>query len=273
MWCLRLAVNEFDRERVIGDLYELGTCGIEEHADHLVAYFTDETVAAAQKRVGGEPCLAPEPEHPEDRQQGALEPILIGRRFVVVPPNQAEAQKAATPERIVLGLDAAAAFGSGRHETTQMCMEALESLVAPDMTILDIGCGSGVLARAAQELGARRVIGVDIDELSTEIARRHFFGPLVVGSADCFASNCADLVIANITGPADDRIAGELKRVLRPYGQALISGFTVDNPPQRYREPRVLQRGDWLAWICLQTEIGDGSDTGTLGVHPSRWWL
>jgi len=113
------------------------------------------------------------------------------------------------------------AFGTGVHETTQLCIEALEDYLTPGMSVLDVGTGSGILAEAARLLGARSVYACDIDPLAVQIAGNGF-----VGSVDAVASACADLVVANISPQAIVDLAPDMLRVLRrPGGLLLASGF------------------------------------------------
>jgi ribosomal protein L11 methyltransferase len=92
--------------------------------------------------------------------QAQFEPMLIGQRIWVVPSWHS----APDPSAIVLELDPGLAFGTGSHPTTRLCMEWLEQHPPSNQTVLDYGCGSGILAITAKKLGAARVVGVDIDE-------------------------------------------------------------------------------------------------------------
>jgi len=190
------------------------------------------------------------------------EPILVGRRFVVVPAG-----------RIVLPIDAAMAFGSGRHETTQLCLEALERYLVPGQTVFDVGCGSGILALAAEKLGASRVVATDMDEAAVTVAKRHFSGLLFVGSADCLPSGEADLVICNITSKVNDRLAWDLKRLAKPGGLVLISGFMTENPPQKFAAQEILQLGGWECWLCEPSGIQAAPDQKDANQHDPQWWL
>jgi ribosomal protein L11 methyltransferase len=90
------------------------------------------------------------------------------------------------------------------------------------MTVLDVGTGSGILSRAAELLGVKRVIACDIDPVAVELARQ----PLsFVGTADAVRSESIDLVVANISPEAVIALAPELMRTLRAGGKAIVSGF------------------------------------------------
>ncbi|MBO4452969.1 MAG: 50S ribosomal protein L11 methyltransferase, partial [Clostridia bacterium] len=102
----------------------------------------------------------------EDNWKQYFHPLPIGERFLVVPSWE----KADDPTRIVLEIDPASSFGTGRHETTSLCLEALEKLCIPGMNVLDMGCGSGILGIGAALLGAAHADAVDIDMTAARIA-------------------------------------------------------------------------------------------------------
>jgi len=98
----------------------------------------------------------------------------------------------------------------------------MEDLLRPGMSVLDVGTGQGILARAARLLGAGRVVACDIDPIAVGIAGEGF-----VGSVDAVASESADLVLANISPEAIAALAGDLLRVRCPGGVLLASGFEL----------------------------------------------
>ena len=93
-------------------------------------------------------------------------PLPIGSRLLVLPSWEARPET----DRIVLKLDPGMAFGTGAHHTTRMCLEFLEKTVKPGDTMLDLGCGSGILSIAARLLGAAKATAVDIDPIAESIA-------------------------------------------------------------------------------------------------------
>ena len=105
---------------------------------------------------------------------------------------------------MVIELDPGMAFGTGTHETTRMCVEALEENVKEDTTVFDIGTGSGILAIAAAKLGAKKVIGVDLDPVAVDSAKENVsFNDLnnieiLYGNLMDVVTGKADLVVANI---------------------------------------------------------------------------
>ena len=159
--------------------------------------------------------------------QSQFEPIHIGQRIWVVPSWH----QAPEPDAIVLELDPGLAFGTGSHPTTRLCMEWMEANLSDRLSLLDYGCGSGILAMLGEKLGAYPVDGVDIDPQAIVSARDNsqrnhceiaYFLPedFAVARKDTRYS----LVVANIlSGPL--KVMGPMLcgRVARG-GQLLLSG-------------------------------------------------
>ena len=176
--------------------------------------------------------------HEEDWAQAwkAHFPVIrIGRRLVIKPTWRRHRRE---PDDIVLALDPGMAFGTGLHPTTRLCLAALESIAdagtLEGRRVLDVGCGSGILAIAAAKLGASSVVGVDTDPIAIEsteanaarngltkgiIARR---GSLPTGDA------AFDVVLANLIAGLLVTLAPQLRDELRPGGILLASGIFVD---------------------------------------------
>ena len=205
-------------------------------------------------------------------EQENWHPILIGERFFVAPPWVTEAGPAS---RIRLEINADSAFGTGRHETTQLCIEALEQMLRPEQVVVDVGCGSGILSAAAGSLGARKIFSCDIHADSIVTAKQHVSTPVFVGSADAIATASADLVLANISAAVLDRLAGDLKRITKPGGCLILSGFIHERTPEFCLPERVIERDDWLCWICKLEDISPPhEDDAPEGLsHKAEWWL
>ena len=156
----------------------------------------------------------------------------IGARTVIKPTWEEYEAKA---EEIVVELDPGAAFGTGQHATTSLCIRALENLVRPGMTVFDVGTGSGVLAIVAAKLGAKRVEAVDFDPVAVRVARenvRQNGAEDVVRTerSDLLKSVAgeADLIIANIIADIIVRLFGEVEGSLAAGGTMLLSGIIED---------------------------------------------
>lgn len=206
-------------------------------------------------------------------------PILIGRRLVIVPAWM----ESPDPGRVAIKIDPGMAFGTGTHPTTQLCLELMElffddgrwtmdheqsSIVHRPLSVIDVGCGSGILSIAAIKLGVSAALGVDIDagsvQNSRENANANGVGDeliLGVGSVDeiragQFEFSKAPLVVANILAPVIIRLFdGGLADLMEQNGSIILSGI-LDEQAQRVIEAAQAQglqmndrrqMGDWVA--------------------------
>ena len=158
----------------------------------------------------------------KSREQFA--PIQISAHLWILPTWRA----APEPEAINLVLDPGLAFGTGAHPTTRLCLQWLERSIAGGETVLDYGCGSGILTIAALKLGARHAVGVDIDPDAVRTARANARRNDVAGE---FLEACApltftaDIVIANILANPLKVLAPMLASRCRHGGQIALSGI------------------------------------------------
>jgi ribosomal protein L11 methyltransferase len=123
-------------------------------------------------------------------------------------------------------------FGTGHHATTRLCLAALQEVEVAGGVVLDVGTGSGVLAIAADRLGAARTIGIDVDADAVQAARENL--PLnpeaaqvvfEVADLESAALPVADVVTANLTGAMLERSAGRLLGATRSGGILILSGL------------------------------------------------
>jgi ribosomal protein L11 methyltransferase len=186
--------------------------------------------------------------------------VHVGERTVVKPPWE---QYEAKPGEIVLEIDPGAAFGSGLHESTVLCVEQLERRVKPGMTAIDFGTGSGILAICAAKLGASRVTAIEADHESSEIARENVCRNgvdsiirVLFADSPSAAGYQAGLVTANVVPPTLIAKAGELFAALEPGGCLIASGMTVkqvDEVEQAFVETgfEILDRPARNRWVAL----------------------
>ncbi len=198
--------------------------------------------------------------------QKALPPITAGRIRV----RGSHVTEAPPPGSIDLLIDANAAFGTGRHETTRGCLLALQDIARQRSVanILDMGCGSGVLAMAAARLWPCRVLGVDNDAPSVRVAGENVKANGVAdvvhlllgdgfGSAVVKRRGPYDLILANILAEPLCAMARDLRRQLAPGGTAVLSGLLISQERQvlaRYRAAgfTLLRRyhlGEWSTLV------------------------
>jgi ribosomal protein L11 methyltransferase len=163
-------------------------------------------------------------------------PVLrVGRRLVVRPTWRRHRRG---PDDVVLALDPGMAFGTGLHPTTRLCLAAIEALAdrggLAGARVLDVGCGSGILAIAALRLGARTALGVDTDPIAIEStaanARRNRLVRRLRARAGSLPTGEPghDVVLANLIAGLLVTLAGPLRDELRPGGTLLASGIFVD---------------------------------------------
>ena len=189
-------------------------------------------------------------------------PLHFGERTWIVPWNQPLPPDADAADAAVVRLDPGLAFGSGTHPTTALCLQWLDAIAAhgglSGATVLDFGCGSGILALAALKLGAARVVGVDNDPqallATADNAERN-------GVADRLTAFLPDqeivatypVVVANILASALDALADVLAARVAPGGRIALSGILAgqeDALLARYGrwfdDLQVAREGDWL---------------------------
>lgn len=160
-------------------------------------------------------------------------PMRIGRHWVVRPSWESVELEAGDHE---LMLDPGQAFGTGDHPTTRMCLQLLEVVPLEGRTVLDVGCGSGILSIAAAKRGARSVLGVDIEPGAVEVARRNSETNGVVASfreqdalADASEAERWDVILSNIISATLIRIAPSVASRLADDGLWIVSGIIQAN--------------------------------------------
>ncbi|WCO68313.1 50S ribosomal protein L11 methyltransferase [Iamia majanohamensis] len=168
--------------------------------------------------------------------------VTVGPRLVVRPPWVPLGP--VVPGAVVVEVDPGAAFGHGAHPTTRLCLAAVEAMLAarPGVTVLDVGCGSGVLAVAAAALGAERVVAVDVDPVAIDVTRENAARNDVEAVVDArlvdaedaddplgAAPGRADLVVANIGAGALRALAPHLRSRVGADGRLVLSGLL--DPP------------------------------------------
>jgi len=166
--------------------------------------------------------------------QSQFDPIHIGSNIWVVPSWH----QAPDPQALVLELDPGLAFGTGSHPTTRLCMEWLEAHPPQGQSVLDYGCGSGILAIVAAKLGAASVAGVDIDPQAVEAARYNSerngctIDTFLPDQWAAAGERHFDLVVANILSGPLQLLAPLLCRQLAPGGRLLLSGVLAEQAEQ-----------------------------------------
>ena len=162
------------------------------------------------------------------RSQATLTKVHAGR-FIVAPPWD---MPTGDGDEIVIVIEPSMGFGTGHHATTRMCLRLLSPMDVSDLTVVDLGTGSGVLTMAAALSGARRVIGIDIDtdaiQSAETSARLNTLPDTIEFQVSDFRSAPpapADLVLANLTGGMLTSTGPQIAALVKPGGQMILSGF------------------------------------------------
>ncbi|HRN50266.1 MAG TPA: 50S ribosomal protein L11 methyltransferase [Anaerolineales bacterium] len=260
-----IQANDEDEGRVVGDLRVLGYIPNDEQLEERRAQIEQALRYLALIQP------LPEPHYEPVQEQNWMEawkqhykPFTIGERLRIMPAWLVD--DAAADGRAMVRIEPGMAFGTGVHPTTQLCLLLVEQYVQPGNTVMDIGCGSAILAIAAKKLGAGQAVGVDIDPQSMDNARQNAALNNVdieigLGSVDellagQYSLQQADVVLANILAPVLVRLlAAGMGRLVAPGGTLILSGILNDQEPQLRAALQAAgfaivaeqRSGDWLA--------------------------
>lgn len=196
----------------------------------------------------------------------------VGKRLAVCPSWGKYDNK---ENRTVIKLDPGAAFGTGAHATTYLCLQLLEEYVTPQKTLLDIGTGSGILTIAAALLGAKESMGIDIDELSVKTARenaeRNGVSKVVsfeMGDLAESVSGRYDIVCANIVADVIIRLFESAAEYMKDNGVLMVSGIIdiraseVERAAAQhgFKIVKSLERDEWHAYVLMTSGVAKIKD-------------
>jgi ribosomal protein L11 methyltransferase len=160
-------------------------------------------------------------------------PFAISKRMVVKPIwEDINAWPDFRNAEIIIDIDPGMAFGSGTHETTSLCMKAIEKYTKPEDSFVDIGCGSGILGIAAAKLGAGKGILIDIDASACKIARENVMSNRVEDQLEVIQGDLlenisakVDFAVANIFAEIIISVTGDVHKILKNQGIFIASGI------------------------------------------------
>lgn len=199
----------------------------------------------------------------ENNWKKYFKPMPVGERLLIQPIWK---DKVESGDRVVLNLEPGLAFGSGTHETTRLCLEAIEKHITPGCKMLDIGCGSGILSIASLLLGADEATGVDIDKLAVktamENANRNGFDEsrytLYHGNLTDKVHGKFDVIAANIVADAIIMLSKGVDEFMNEDSVYIVSGIidmreaevvaALDN--YGFRITARHEEGGWLCFEC-----------------------
>lgn len=190
-------------------------------------------------------------------------PIEIGEKLLVRPVWREDYDPKG---RTILHLEPGIAFGTGTHETTRLCLEALEKYVSDGAAVLDVGCGSGILAVASLLLGAKSAIGIDIDELavksSIENAERNGVSDrytAIHGNLADEVTGTYDIITANIVADAIIMLSGDIEKHMHKDTVYIMSGI-IDSRLEDVlsalpKTLKIIETRTDKGWYCLVAKL------------------
>ncbi|WP_298837830.1 50S ribosomal protein L11 methyltransferase [Clostridium sp.] len=166
----------------------------------------------------------------ENNWKKYYKPLKVGEKIVIKPIWE---QYNENPGEIIVQLDPGMAFGTGSHETTRMCIKALERYVDDSSTVFDIGTGSGILAITAAKLGAKKTVGVDLDPVAVDSAKQNVSYndidniEILYGDLLEVVKGKANIVIANIMADIIIFLTDQVKEIITKGGYFISSGIIL----------------------------------------------
>ena len=214
--------------------------------------------------TGFQPQIEVEKVYDEDWENNwkkFFKPFKIAGNLVIKPTWEEYQRK---PDEVVLEINPSQAFGSGQHETTAMCLRALNKYLKAGDKMADIGCGSGILALSALLLGAKDASAVDIDEKAVEITSANAIRNNLDKKITVICGNLADdlkeeydLITANLVADIIINVLSDLRQKLVKGGIAIVSGIIEGRggeveqalEKEKFRIAEKIHDGEWLAYV------------------------
>jgi ribosomal protein L11 methyltransferase len=166
-----------------------------------------------------------------EQWEESVEPIIISSKIVIKPTWK---EFKAEPDQIIIQIDPKMAFGTGHHETTRLCVQALEKYIRDESSLLDMGTGTGVIAIAAILLGAKEAVGIDNDEWAYDNAIENLKLnkvddkiQIILGSKNSIPNTQFDIITSNIDFRTNSELLKSYPKYLKKDGIIILSGLLV----------------------------------------------
>jgi ribosomal protein L11 methyltransferase len=240
--CTLIPDNELNREILIAELGYMGYDSFNETEELVEAYINSSDFAEEQlSGLAKESLLSfevkfmseemPDQNWNEEWEQNSFQPLLIANRVIIRAPYHTDFP-AAEYELII---DPGMAFGTGNHETTTLMIEEILDLDLNQKSVLDMGCGTGILSILSSKRGAKKIIGIDIDTWAVnstlENAKLNHTTNIetILGGSESIPADSYDVIYANIQRNILIQDMPNYKNVLNPGGELIMSGFYSDD--------------------------------------------
>jgi ribosomal protein L11 methyltransferase len=270
---ISISATTEQRELLIPTMVELGCEGFQETDSALLCYadkdrWSDDAFLSFQKQlrtilqtISVNAVISFREivdENWNAQWEKTIQPIEIGKRIVIKP---SWTDYANIDGRVVVEIDPKMSFGTGYHETTRLTLQLIEKHIRPNIAMLDVGTGTGVLAIAAVKLGAASAVGIDNDEWSIENANENVLANHVEklvtisdSTLSSFSSITFDLIAANLTLNTNAELLPDFHRLLRNDGILLLSGLLahdretmLQHLTQKFERIEELTENEWIA--------------------------
>lgn len=243
-------ILELVQSEIAWDFIDPSLIGLERDELIIKAYFAedeevDHIIQDIKDSIKGHPMLKEEENHltigsvdDEDWAESwkkYYKPTKIGKNILIKPTwEDADVDE----NTVLVELDPGMAFGTGTHETTIMCAEALEEYLKPEDIVYDIGCGSGILAIVAAKLGAKKVIGVDLDPICNRVSNENIkinnvedIVDIRMGDLLEIIEGDANIIVSNIIAEIIGEMTPDIRNHLKNEGIFIASGIIIDKIP------------------------------------------
>lgn len=256
--------------------FEMGCSGTEEKGDCIIAYFPDaqfwdQVKSSVLNYVSSlrtmnfhvtDPEISELPEEDWSVQwHRFFRPVEVTSKIVIKPPWETWVRK---KNEIVVDINPQMAFGTGTHESTQICLQLLEGWIGQDDTVLDVGTGSGILGITAIQLGAKTVTAVEIDEDALPNAKENAVHngtsnqmKFICGTIDSVPPAPFDLILANINRLVLEKLIPKTRSYIHRNSHIILSGVLIEERDtmraifreNQFRIVERITRGEWDGYV------------------------